>query len=93
MTKRTLITSIGQFENITSEVGTLEEALDEYVAIKALFDDKEGLGKSEWVQFRKDVLSSDTYTPDMKETLEKCNKSQRYWANQTKLGIKSLTKE
>ena len=91
--KRTLITSIGEYENITSEVGSVEEALDEYVAIHTLFDDKEGLGKSEWVQFRKDVLSSDTYSPDMQEQLEKCNKSQRYWANQTKLAIKRLTKE
>lgn len=91
--KRTLITKIGEYENITSEVDSLEEALDEHIAIKALFDDLEGLNASEWVQFRKDVLSSDTYTPDMQEKLERCNKSQRYWANQTKLAIRSLTKE
>ena len=91
--KRTLITKIGEYENITSEVDSLEEALEEHIAIHSMFDDKVGLDKSEWVQFRKDVLSGDTYTPDMQEALERCNKSQRYWANQTKLGIRSLTKE
>ena len=55
MSKRTLITKIGEYENITSEVDSLEEALDEHIAIHSMFDDKVGLDKSEWVQYRKDV--------------------------------------
>ena len=54
--KRTMITSIGEYENITSEVESLEDALREYDKIKIMFGEREGLKTKDWVRVRNNFI-------------------------------------
>ena len=70
-----------------------EEAVNEYTELKQLYD-KEGLNNHNWAKFRNSILAGDgTFTPEMQELLQQCNKAQLWWVNQTKLALRSLTKE
>ena len=84
--KRTLITKVGEFENITSEVSSLEEAIDEYIAIKALFNETDGHNMKEWARVRNDYVNKGEITI---EDMEGCNRSQRYFINEIKLVLKN----
>ena len=81
-----MITSIGEYENISSEVESLEGALDEYIAIKALFKDREGHNQREWSRVRNTYVNTGEIEI---EDMENCNKSQRYFINEVKLVIKN----
>ncbi len=69
--------------------GTVQDAVDEYEEFKRAWN-SEGLSATEWAQFRKKVVSNESFTPEMQETLEKCNKSQKEFVNQFKLACRSL---
>ncbi len=86
MSKRTLITKIGEYENITSEVDSLDEAFEEYTAIKSIFKDRVGHNQKEWARVRNLYANKGEISI---EDLEGCNKSQRYFINELKLVIKN----
>ena len=81
-----MITKIGDFENIASEVSSLEEAREENDNIHTLFKYRDGHNMKEWARVRNDYVNKGEITI---EDMEGCNKSQRYFINEIKLVIKN----
>lgn len=89
MSKRILITKIGEFENITTEVDSIDEAFEEHHAIKAMFEDKEGLPDKEWNAVTDGYLNTNTMNAETYESLSREQKVKIQWVKRAFKRIKS----
>ena len=79
------------FIEIETEVEDKQQAVDEYNELQILANNnKEGLNTTEWARVRDNMLKTNEIDPEIIETL---SKAQEWWVNQTKLAIRSITKE
>lgn len=69
---------------------TAEEAFIDHNRLLKLHEGGVGLPPREWTKVRKDMLSKGECDP---EKLTEMNNAQRWFINELKLGIRSLTKE
>lgn len=72
------------------EYNSPEEAFIDHERLLKMHEGGTGLSPREWSQVRKTMLEKGECNPEL---LEQMNKAQRYWINETKLAIRSLTKE
>jgi hypothetical protein len=72
------------------EYDSAEEAFLDHERLLKLHEGGVGLQPREWTRVRKDMLQKGECDPEL---LEKMNKAQRWFINELKLGIRSLTKE
>ena len=69
--------------------GTAEQIVAEHDNLQLIVKDKEGVSASDWVEIRKTLLNTGEFDPNR---LEELSKLQRFWVNQTKLGLRSINK-
>ena len=65
----------------------LEAIIDVHDKLALLINDKEGLSASAWKKVRTTMLNTGEFDPNLSEEL---SKAQRYWINQTKLGLRDI---
>ena len=66
------------------------DVLEIHDKLQILVNEKDGVSASHWVEIRKTPLNTGEF--DLNR-LEELSKLQRYWINQTKLGLRSINKE
>ena len=72
------------------EYDSAEEAFIDHERLLKLHEGGIGLPAREWTQIRKKMLNTGECDPN---EMERMNKAQRWFVNELKLGIRSLTKE
>lgn len=70
------------------EYNTPEEAFIDHDRLLKLFEGGVGLDVHEWKKVREHMLSTGECDP---EAIQRMNKAQRWWINETKLGLRALT--
>lgn len=79
----------GEFEFIQIESDNRDEVIEEYHAIKALFEDKEGLPDKEWNAVTDGYLNTNTMQAEVYESLSREQKDKIQWAKRSMKRIKS----
>ena len=72
------------------EYETVEEAFIDHERLLKLHQDGVGLDAREWKKVREHMLNTGGCDPDK---MEEMNKAQRWWINETKLALRSLSKQ
>lgn len=72
------------------EYGSAEEAFIDHQRLLKMHEGGTGLEPREWTKVRKMMLEKGECNPEL---IEKMNNAQRWFINELKLGIRSLTKE
>jgi hypothetical protein len=72
------------------EYDSAEEAFIDHERLLKMHEGGAGLTPREWTQVRKDMFTKGECNPEL---IERMNKAQRHWINETKLAMRSLTKE
>lgn len=71
------------------EYATIEEAFIDHERLLKLHEGGVGLDSRDWKRVREYMLNTGECDPDM---MARMNKAQRFWINETKLGIRGLEK-
>lgn len=71
------------------EYGSPEEAFIDHQRLLKMHEGGTGLPARTWTQVRRDMLVKNECDPEL---IEKMNAAQRWFINELKLGIRSLTK-
>lgn len=72
------------------EYADVEEAFIDHKRLLTLHEGGPGLPPREWTKVRKDMMVKGECNPEL---IEQMNSAQRWWVNETKLALRSLTKE
>lgn len=72
------------------EYKDVEEAFIDHKRLLKLHEGGPGLPPREWTKVRKDMLTKGECNPEL---IEQMNQAQRWFINELKLGLRSLTKE
>lgn len=72
------------------EYDSPEEAFIDHQRLLKMHEGGAGLPPRLWTQVRKDMLTKNECNPEL---IEQMNGAQRWWVNETKLAMRSLTKE
>ena len=70
-----------QYGFIEIEGENRDDVIQEYFAIKSIFEDREGHNQNEWAKIRRNFLNTGELSV---EDFENCNKAQRYFINEVK---------
>ena len=77
-----------ELDNVNGD--DIETIVSLHDKFQLIFGDKEGVSASDWVEIRKTLLNTGEFDANR---IEELSKLQRYWVNQTKLGLRSINKE
>lgn len=72
------------------EYATVEEAYNDHLRLLKFHSDGTGISASEWKKVRENMLITSQCDPNI---MERMNKSQRWWVNETKLALRGITKQ
>lgn len=75
------------YVELEMEYESAEQAFIDHERLAKMHESGVGLSAREWAQVRNDMLNTGECNP---ETIERMNKAQRYWVNETKLALRAL---
>ncbi len=75
---------------LSLEYNDVEEAFIDHRRLLKIHEGGAGLTPREWTKVRKDMMIKGECNPEL---IEQMNSAQRWWVNETKLALRSLTKE